>query len=691
MTTDKKKRSIKKITTRMKKKLLIIYLLTGLFLVFISIRLIRINLEKGDKYSKLVYNNYTYSSRVVPARRGDITDRNGTILAYSIKSYKLIIDAKVMLADEKSRSVTVQALGKCFPQLDITALNEFLDENEKKEKRSSYRIFLRDLTGEDIEEFEQLMDEENSDKDDDIITGVWFEAEYKRTYPFKTLAADLIGFSTSDGGGIIGIENSYDTYLAGTDGRRYGYIDNSEYKSQTISATDGNTVVTTIDYSIQNIIENAIKEFNDEYGSLTTTVVVMDPQNGEVLGMADYPTFDLNNPRDVSSAFEQEQLDKMTDDEKVKAYYSVWSNNAVSKIYEPGSVFKTFTIAELIEENLIDLKDVFVCDGYGVYDSTKILCHGGVGHEELTVTGALGQSCNDCLMQFGEILGKATFSKYLDVFKFGQKTGIDLPSEEAGLLISEAGMMDVDLATNSFGQNVNVNMMQMMSTFASIINGGSYYTPHVVKEILNDAGEVIERFEPELVTKTVSEETSAVMRSMLRAVVDYGTGGYVYMDGYSIGGKTGAAEKLPRDKESYIVSFMGFAPAEDPEVLVYVTIDTPDVEEYDTSWAAQMLSKAIMEELVPYLGIPADNPDYEREIYLDTETFEPVVKRGSTVNRDDIAPDSADSLPAERETVSGEEETSPEREPDSEEGTSSEPETPSGDETLPSESETTET
>ncbi len=688
MTTDKKKRSIKKITTKMKKKLLIIYLLSGLLLVFVTIRLIRINLEKGDKYSRLVYNNYTYSSRVIPARRGDITDRNGTILAYSTKSYKLIIDAKVMLANEKSRSVTVQALEKCFPQLDIDGLNEFLDENEKKEKRSSYKIFLQDLTGDDVEEFENLMDEENNDKDDYKITGVWFEAEYKRTYPFKTLAADLIGFSDSGSGGVIGIENSYNGYLAGTDGRKYGYIDNSEYKSQIIPATDGSTVVTTIDYSIQNIIENAIKEFNDEYGSLTTTVVVMDPQNGEVLGMADYPTFDLNNPRDVSSAFKQEELDKMTDDEKVKAYYSVWSNNAVSKIYEPGSVFKTFTIAELIEENLIDLKDVFVCDGYGVYDSTKILCHGGVGHEELTVTGALGQSCNDCLMQFGEILGKATFSKYLDVFKFGQKTGIDLPSEEAGLLISEAGMMDVDLATNSFGQNVNVNMMQMMSTFASIINGGSYYTPHVVKEILNDAGEVIERFEPELVTKTVSEETSAVMRSMLRAVVDYGTGGYVYMDGYSIGGKTGAAEKLPRDKESYIVSFMGFAPAEDPEVLVYVTIDTPDVEEYDTSWAAQMLSKAIMEELVPYLGIPADNPDYEREIYLDTETFEPVVKRGSTVNRDDIAPDSADSLPAEQETTSGEEETPTEQEPASEEGTSSEPETSSGDEMPPSESET---
>ena len=685
MSANKRIKS-KKFTTKMKKKLLVIYLTIGFLLVFLTIQLFRINLKKGEDYSKSVYDNFTYDSRPIPARRGDITDRNGTILAYSTKVYNLIIDSKVMLSEEEYRQPTVEALAKHFPELDINALNDFLNENASKDKKSSYKRFLQELSSKDVEAFEEEM------KASKNIKGVWFEAEYKRTYPFASLASDFIGFSSKNNGGEIGVESVYEKFLAGVDGRQYGYIDESEYKSQVIPAINGSTIVTTIDYSIQNIIENAIKEFNDEYGSLTTTVVVMNPKNGEILGMADYPTFDLNNPRDISSAYTQEELDKMTEKEKVEAYYSIWSNNSVSKIFEPGSVFKTFTIAELIEEDLIDLKDVFICDGYGVYNSSKILCHGGVGHEELTVTGALGQSCNDCLMQFGDILGKRMFSKYLDVFKFGQKTGIDLPSEEAGILIAEDGMMDVDLATNTFGQNLNVNMVQMMANFASIINGGYYYTPHVVKEILNDAGEVIEDVEPELVTKTVSEETSAIMRSMLRAVVDYGTGGYVYMDGYSIGGKTGAAEKIPRDKKSYIVSFMGFAPAEDPEVLVYVTIDTPKVEEYDTSWAAQLVSKAIMEELVPYLGIPADNPDYEREVYLDTETFDPVVKRGSAVDKDNISSDSADSLPPDADgdgipdevpELPTESETSGESEQPSETETEPPAEPPSETETEP--------
>lgn len=631
----------KKFTTKMKTKLLYIFILSGLLLISLSVVLIRMNLRKGKMYSKAVYDNFTYDSRTLPARRGDITDRNGTILAYSTKVYNLIIDSKVILSNQDYRNPTVEALAKFFPELDVKELNAFLDENKDKSNKSSYKRFLQDLSESDIKDFQKEMEKNK------VIKGVWFEAEYKRTYPFGSLAADMLGFASEANGGEIGVEQTYNKYLSGVDGRTYGYIDDSSYKSQVIPAINGNTVVTTLDYGIQNIIEKAIRDFNEEYGSLTTTVVVMNPQNCEVLGMADYPTFDLNNPRDVSSMYTEEELEKMDEEKRVEAYYSLWKNNAVSKIYEPGSVFKTFTISELIEEDLVTLKDVFTCDGKGVYNNARILCHGGEGHGDLTVAGALGQSCNDCLMQFGEILGKSTFCKYLNNFKLGQKTDIDLPSEEAGILIAEKGMMDVDLATNTFGQNLNVNMIQMMSTFSSIINGGNYYRPHVVKEIIDSSGELVEEIEPVLVARTVSEETSAIMRTILRGVVDYGTGGYVYLDGYSIGGKTGAAEKVPRDKKSYIVSFMGFAPAENPEILVYATIDTPDVELYDTSWAAQILTAAIMKELVPYVGIPQDNPDYEREIYLDTETFEVVTKRPSSVDINDVLPDVAPALPDE--------------------------------------------
>ena len=341
----KKEPKSKKFTNKMKKKLLVIFLLAGIVLLGLSYALIRLNLNEGKRYSKAVYNNYGYDSRAIAARRGDITDRNGTVLAYSTRVYNLIIDSKVMLSsDGKYRQSTVDALAEYFPDLDMDKLNEFLDENAQKENKNAYKKFLEELTEDEISEFKTAMSES------DNIKGVWFEEEYKRTYPFKSLAADLIGFASNGGNGEIGIEQSYNSYLSGTDGRIYGYINDSSYKSQVISAENGNTIVSTIDYSIQNIIENSIKSFNDEYGSLSTTVVVMNPKNGEVLGMADYPTFDLNNPRDVSSMYTDEELDAMEEDKRVEAYYSLWKNNAVSKIYEPGSVFKTFTVSELIED-----------------------------------------------------------------------------------------------------------------------------------------------------------------------------------------------------------------------------------------------------------------------------------------------------------------------------------------------------
>lgn len=644
----KRESKSKKFTFKMKKKLLVIYLLTGLFLIFLSISLIKINLKKGKEYSKAVYDNFTYDSRIIYARRGDITDRNGTILAYSTKVYTMIIDAKVILSDEKFREPTVEALRECFPSLDIAELNAHLDENKDKEAKSSYKRFMQELTEEEVNAFNEKMEKDKK------VKGVWFESKYKRVYPHNSLAADMIGFSSDANGGEIGVELYYDKYLAGTDGRTYGYIDNSSYKSQVIPAINGNTLVTTIDYGVQNIIENKVKDWNDEFGSLSTTVVVMNPNNGEILGMADYPTFDLNNPRDVSSIYTQEELDEMDEEEKVEAYYKLWSNNSISKIYEPGSVFKTFTIASVVEENLCDFKKTFYCDGYAVYDHTKIKCNHVEGHGDMTIARSLQLSCNDALMQMGELLGKTTFSKYLNIFKFGIKTDIDLPSEEAGLVISEERMMDVDLATNSFGQNISVNMLQMMSGFASIINGGKYYRPHVVKQILDSSGELVKENKKELVAQTVSEETTEVMRAMLRSVVDYGTAGYLYMEGYSIGGKTGAAEKIPRDKKSYVVSFLGFAPCENPEVLVYVVIDSPKVEDYSSSYAAQMLSSEIYKELLPYLGITPDDPEYKRDLYLNGTDEEPIRKRPISFDPN-VEPEDGDVLPQEDETLSDEE------------------------------------
>ncbi len=681
-----KRRKSTKFTTLMQKKLLIVFMVVMALLVFLSVMMIKINVSKGSEYSKAVYNNFNYSSRTIAARRGDITDRNGTVLAYSTKVYNLILDAKVLLSDETYKEPTIDALLTYF-DIDENELREYIEDNESRkeagENVDSYKRLLTELTDEDTQDFVEAMNEENS-----LIKGVWLEDEYKRTYPFGSFACDLIGFASEANGGELGIESYYENELAGTDGRIYGYINDSEYEATRRNASNGSTVVSTIDFTVQNIIEQAIRDFNEEYGSKSTSVVVVDPDTMEVLGMADYPVFDLNNPRDLTSIYSTEELEGFTDDEFKDELYGLWNNYSVSSIYEPGSVFKAFTIAESIEEQKASLKDVFTCDGEGIYDASTILCHGGVGHGDLTLSGALTESCNDALMQISMRLGPSTFCNYLNTFKFGIRTGVDLPAEENGLLIDEDSMMDVDLATNSFGQNLNVTMMQMVSSFASLINGGYYYQPHVVKEILSESGETIESFEPVLVTQTVSSETSRIMREMLRAVVDYGTGGYVHIDGYSIGGKTGTAEKAGRDKSEYVISFMGFAPAEDPEVLVYVVIDAPDCEEYNTSWSAQVLARAIMEKLLPYMGIMADNADYDTDIYLDTEDLDKAVVKpeittqNETQNQEETTAETENAPEGEQETLAenvseGETQTNDEgvTEPETEGGNTPEGET----------------
>lgn len=609
---DKKQKKSKKFTTKMQKKLLVTFLLIIAFLIVLIARLLIITFGSGKKHSQAVYDNFAYDSRVIPARRGDIADRNGTVIAYSSKVYNLILDAKILLSDEKYREPTVKALLKYFP-LDAEELNAFIDENVSKKAEgkvpSSYKRLLTTLTEEETLGFLAAQAEKDSN-----IKGVWFEEEYKRMYPYNTLASDVIGFASANGGGQMGLEKFYNDRLSGIDGREYGYIDNNAYSTSVIEQINGDKVVSTIDVFVQNVIEEELRIFNKGYGCESASILVMDPDTGEIYGMCDYPTYDLNNPRDLTVAYSDEkiaEIEKLPEKERMIAIYELWSAYGVHTMYEPGSVFKTFTIATALEEAISDSEDMYVCDGVGIYDSSKILCHGGDGHGDMSLGESLALSCNDALMQIAMKEGVTMFSKYIRAFNFGEITGVELPYETSGMLISPDKMMDVDLVTNSFGQNINVTMVQTAAAFASVINGGYYYKPHIVKEIQNSAGETIDKVEPELVGKTVSSETSKIMRSYLRSVVDYGTGYLLYRDGYSIGGKTGTAEKHPRDKESYVVSFLSFAPAEDPEMMVYVVIDSPNIKEYDSSTAAQLVAANIMDRLMPYFGVEKNNADYE--------------------------------------------------------------------------------
>ena len=536
-------------------------------------------------------------------------DRNGTYLATSEKVYNLILDPRQIYAKKEAYlQPTVDALVSCFGY-DRTEILKVLEENQN----SQYIRYERRLPYDKKEAFETLAAETNQFNYDqglaDRIKGVWFEDEYRRVYPYNSLACNIIGFTSSDGSsGSNGIEQYYNDTLMGTNGREYGYLnDDSNMEANIKPAENGNTVVSTIDIYIQNMVEERIRQWKTEVGSKQIGVIVMNPQNGEILAMATDKSYDLNNPRDLSGSYTQAEIDRMTEEEKIEAWNQQWRNFCLSDTYEPGSPAKAFTVAAGLEEGIINANTHFVCNGYQTIAGRDVKCTAYLkgGHGDLQLDETLMVSCNDAMMQLASMEGKEIFKKYQDLFNFGSRTGIDLIGEaDASTLVYRLGSMGpMDLATNSFGQNFNCTMIQMAAAFSSVINGGSYYEPHVVKQVLNENGSVVRKNDGILVRETVSYATSDIIRKALVRTVSEGTGGAAKVPGYEVGGKTGTAEKQPRGQKNYVVSFCGFAPAEEPQVLVYVVIDEPDVEEQAHSSFASNVFSQIMGDILPYLNI----------------------------------------------------------------------------------------
>lgn len=606
MTKKVKKLLRKKFPKFMQKKLVILYV--GIILAFagLVVRITYINAASGEEYTKIVLDQQQYDSRTIPYKRGDIVDRNGTKLATSERVYNVVLDVKAMLDDEDYVEPTKQVLKDCFGIEEETVDN--LIENNPD---SRYSVLLKGIDYETAQKFNAI---DEDDENYPNVRGIWLEDDYQRAYPYSTLASDVIGFTVDGNVGNGGIEGYYNSTLNGTDGREYGYLDSGSSVERTVKEpVNGKTVVSTIDLQVQSVVEKYIQQFNDERknnatpgeGSKNTAVMVMNPQNGEILAEASYPNYDLNNPRDLTKYYTQEQLDAMSDQEKLDALNNLWKNFCVTDTYEPGSTIKPFTVAAALETGALTGEETFYCGGslhIGDYD---IHCINRDGHGTLTVKGAIENSCNVALMQIGEMIGAVDFTKYQHIFGFGEMTGIDLPgeAETSGLLYTADNMDETSLATNAFGQNFNVTMTQMMAGFCSLINGGYYYEPHIVKQIQDENGNVIENVDPVLVKRTVSEETSTLVKDYMRGVVLEGSGQPADIAGYEVGGKTGTAEKLPRSEGKNLVSFIAYAPQENPEIAVYVVIDEPN--EYDqaqSSLAVQMASD-IMKEIFPYLGI----------------------------------------------------------------------------------------
>ena len=586
----------------MKRRLALTFITVALVLFALVAVIIKIVVTEGDDYSITVLAQQTYTSETIAAKRGEITDRNGTLLATNEAVYNLILDPSILTSDENILDPTVALLVECFGYD-----SEDLYETINADTTSQYIIYEKGLTDDDIAEFLERQEEINDDNSIyDEIDGVWFEVSYNRIYPYSTLACDLIGFASSDGlTGNYGIEQYYNDLLVGVDGRKYGSV-NSDSNAEIIvrEAQDGATIVSTIDVNLQLIIEEIIAEFNEEIGSANTAVIVMDPNSGEVLAMASYPYFDLNDPTDltVSGYYTDEEIEAMTDEEYTEALNEIWKNFITQTTYEPGSTAKPLTIAAGLEEGILDPSDTFYCDGGETIGSYYIKCHNTSGHGTMDLAGAIVNSCNDALMSIGLEIGADILSKYQYIFNLGYPTGVDLPAEEYGILQDADSMGDVDIATNAFGQNFNVTMMQMAAAYCSIINGGTYYTPHVVKEIIYADG-TIETIEAEEVRQTISESTSEFLCEAMLAMVDGQTTYSTAIEGYEIGGKTGTAQKLPRDDNTYIVSFATFIPATDAEYFMMVVIDEPDVEDQSAGGYATSLTKSLWEAMIPYLNL----------------------------------------------------------------------------------------
>ena len=565
----------------------------------------RINYTHGDTYAKAVLDHQTYTSTELPYKRGQILTSDGTVLAYSERVYNLILDVKQMLSDEAYKEPTLSALVKCF-DLDRGELETRVANNPD----SRYQKLLKNLTPDEIEEFKTLADDKTEGKN---IEGVWFEDSYIRKYPLGTFACDTVGFASANNGGELGIESQYDDELTGTNGTTYSYVDEGLEVTETQkAAVDGNNIVTTIDYNVQSVIEQCIKEYNEEKPSKNTAVVVADPSNGEILGMASYPTFDLNKPRDISGLYTDEQIATMTDDGYKNALYSLWTNYCVSESYEPGSTFKPVTVASALEEGVVKDGDTYVCNGYEMIGPDRLKCHvySSGGHGTLTVEQAVMNSCNPYMIHLALELGNAKFSEYQSLFGFGQTTGIDLPGETTGIVYGDK-MTTIDAACNSFGQTINVNMMQMMASYCSIINGGMLYQPHVVKRIESANGEVVKENKATLIRQTVTMSTSKLLRRYLKNTVESGTAKKVAVTGYSVAGKTGTAQKSPRSENKWLISFIGHAPADNPKFAIYVIIDEPDGTTGTSGNSADVLqlSHDILERLLPYMSVYKDALD----------------------------------------------------------------------------------
>lgn len=563
-----------------KKKMLVVFL-CAVFITFGLIgRLIYLMIFDAAYYQELAEDLHE-REREIKAARGEIVDRNGVVLATN----ETVCTISVIHSQIENEEEVIRILASEL-ELDED------DIRKKVEKVSSMEKIKTNVPkdiGDRIREYD--------------LAGVKVDEDYKRYYPYNELASKVLGFTGGDNQGIIGLEVKYEEYLKGTNGTILTVTDARGIEldgvaEDRIEPVAGQTLRVSLDYNIQSYCQQAALKVMEEKQADSVSILLMNPQNGEIYAMVNVPEFNLNEPYELNTGADTGAL---SDEELQDQLNQMWRNGCINDTYEPGSTFKIITSSACLEEGVVSLDDTFMCPGYRIVEDRKIRCHKVGGHGSETFVQGIQNSCNPVFIDIGLRLGAEKFYDYFEQFGLLSLTNVDLPGEAGTIMHKKEDIGTVELATMTFGQSFQITPIQLATTVSSLVNGGVRVTPHLGAAVLDENGETIKEFEYAEKSGIVSEETSETMRMLLKSVVEEGSGKNGYIEGYSIGGKTATSQTLPRSANKYISSFLGFAPAEDPQILGMVVIHNPQGIYYGGTIAAPVL-RDIYDNVLPYLA-----------------------------------------------------------------------------------------
>lgn len=597
------------------KKKLLVFLSCAVFgYLLLFGRLVFIEFFRADKWQEMAYEQQT-RDRLITPKRGAILDRNGEGIALT----ETVCAVSVIPVQVKEKEKTASFLAE-------TLELEYADVMEKIEQNVA---LVRIKTKVDTETAAEVRKAK--------LPGVEVDEDVRRVYPYSEMAAQVVGFVGKDNQGIIGLEAKYDELLEGKQGKILTLTDSRGNKvengQERIPPEDGKNLVTTLDVVLQQYAEQTIAKAVESKGAKRGVIIILNPQNGEIYAMANYPFFDLNDPFTIQDSELAAQWGSFSQEEKNNYLNQMWRNTAINDTYEPGSTFKIVTSSAGLEENVVTPESSFFCRGFFVAGGRQIKCwRYPRTHGAETFVQGVQNSCNPVFMEIGERLGAETFLEYMQKFGFAQKTGVDLAGEAVGIIHKLENIGPVELATMSFGQSFQITPLQLLRAASAIVNGGRLVTPHFALGIADEDGNIVETFQYEEGEQVISTETSETMKKILESVVAEGTGSKAYLPGYRIGGKTATSEKLPRRSGKYIASFMSFAPAEDPQVMALVLVDEPQGVYYGGTVAGPVMQE-LLKNTLPYLGI--------EPVYNEKEAEEAAKERAEMPDVTGMAPGEA--------------------------------------------------